>query len=571
MAIYKYSEASHDEVTSEDEDVLVHLLNSAGIRLTRRYASCDWIVAETDAEEMTAVVGALAWYYTPDRGDGLSEVGFSLAVDPGHRRQGIAKQLITKLVQRAKQLHVDVVTADVLSQHLPAMLVEFGFQPKEDDSLGMYELDLSGSALSASTTTTTHVCVVAHDGKGRRFLLQAALDDMVHAPVRESRELQLAAATLAQTELRSPVQPSELRRQQTVRSEDAVVAVFVAAEPVTPAVSAPNTGQPLTQVPDNEFDRGVLMIAQSYVDRAYAIMAASEYQNLAMICWRVPEQITDQLPKLRKYPDLPHCTLACFDLPTDENERNDLLDRARKSMDQLCSSFPVLSENCKTTGFARFAGSEEDPVVVTISCPGINDMRAELTRLLAENNVEIKSNFEFVPHITIGYLRKDDELEIDADRLAELSNLPLEVEHLALVAGDELIASSPLEGGEDKVQADFGRKGRRRTGQETSGPAVLETWEMSSGNYQFCLWEGKLPKTDAQAAREGKWLVDPPFEDLERRMAAGEDVNLLACSSAALLFLAEDEAVSDLVDFDDDVFVYVPARELFIDLQLKSA
>ena len=558
MANLKYSEVSNGELPTEDEDVLVHLLNSAGIRLTRRYANCDYIVAETEG----AAAGALAWYYIPDRGDGLAEVGFSLAVDPSLRRQGIAKQLITLLLDRAKRLHVDVVTADVLSQHLPALLVSLGFKPKDDDSLGTYELDMTGSVMSARVRAPTHVCVVAHNGAGRRFVLQSELNGY---------EPQVAAAALAQAELRASVPVSSLRRLQTMHSGDAVVALFVAPEPATQAANAPNPGQPIDAVPDNEFDRTALMLAQNYLDRAQVIDAASEYRKLAMVCWLVPDEVAAQFPQLRNYPDLPHCTLACFDLPEDEEQRSALIGRAELALRQLAASASALSENCKTTGVARFAGEEEDPVVVSLSCPGINDMRSALVGFLTANGVEIKSNFEFTPHITIGYLRKEDELGVSAEQLDQLANLPLRIESLALVAGDDLIASSPLLPDGKALSADFGRKGRRRIGQETTGPAVLETWEASGGGYQFCLWEGALPKLDSEAARDGKWIDEPPFDDLEKRSAAGEDINLLACSIAALSFLRESEAVSDLVDFDDDVFVYVQARELFIDLQLKQA
>jgi len=108
-----------------------------------------------------------------------------------------------------------------------------------------------------------------------------------------------------------------------------------------------------------------------------------------------------------------HLTLAYFGKVTDE----EWTDSARQQIAEVISAEiaadrePIHGEITAVTTF-ELAGEDEPPLVLLVDAPGLGEMRAALVKSVNSalgSDQEIKSNHDFMPHITLCYGANDSE------------------------------------------------------------------------------------------------------------------------------------------------------------------
>lgn len=94
----------------------------------------------------------------------------------------------------------------------------------------------------------------------------------------------------------------------------------------------------------------------------------------------------------------------------------------------------------KVQGMARFiSGDEQDAFVLTFDSPQIVPLRQKLANTLDWRGVQIPSEHGFIPHITLAYIGKDDDLPINT-----FESFDMTMDSLSLVNGNEVLLTVPL-------------------------------------------------------------------------------------------------------------------------------
>lgn len=125
-------------------DHLDHFLQFRIADLTVDPAAQQWLgrsIVLTEADGMRRVIGA-AGFHSPPEPDGRVEVGYR--VEPGHRRQGVATEVVRALFDWAHSQGVDKFRASVAPTNVGSLAIVrgFGFQ-----QVGVQIDDIDGEEL----------------------------------------------------------------------------------------------------------------------------------------------------------------------------------------------------------------------------------------------------------------------------------------------------------------------------------------------------------------------------------------------------------------------------------------
>jgi 2'-5' RNA ligase len=157
-----------------------------------------------------------------------------------------------------------------------------------------------------------------------------------------------------------------------------------------------------------------------YPTTAGPILMHNENDNSAMVAFRIPPALRDELQKHYSFMsdetrDNLHITLVFL---------GDSRTLDMNKVAQAVSEFASVARPIKTTlqGIARFvSGGEEDPIVATIDSPDLPEFRQELCAYLGKQGIPYHKNHGFIPHMTLAYIPAGDDMPIDTVEPMELN------------------------------------------------------------------------------------------------------------------------------------------------------
>lgn len=107
---------------------------------------------------------------------------------------------------------------------------------------------------------------------------------------------------------------------------------------------------------------------------------------------------------------------------------------------------------CKTQGIGVFDQDNDGrPFYCSVDAPGLAAMRTDLVEELGKRGIEVPSDYDFTPHMTIAYLADLEKIDLDKGS----PNVKWECGEICLVRGDEILHTSTLAGLE-KTAGGFG-------------------------------------------------------------------------------------------------------------------
>jgi len=181
---------------------------------------------------------------------------------------------------------------------------------------------------------------------------------------------------------------------------------------------------------------------EGWVKKNYAIFENAaddpDYSSNSMIAFMLPdtikEKIKAQFPFMSDevYDNL-HMTLAFLGETSDMDAIQVL-----KSMFETAEYQPKVAGQVQ--GLARFiSGGEQDAFVLTFDSPGLPLLYKTLSSNLDWKGVKTPSDHGFIPHITIAYIGKDDEIPADT-----FEPFDMEITDITLVNGDKVFLKVPF-------------------------------------------------------------------------------------------------------------------------------
>jgi len=166
-----------------------------------------------------------------------------------------------------------------------------------------------------------------------------------------------------------------------------------------------------------------------------------DFESSSMIAFMLPDDVKDQVkaafPFISDdiYNNL-HITLAFLG----DTGNVDIV-RTLWSMFEAAEGQPTI--NGQVQGMARFiSDDDQDAFVLTFDSPLIAKMRERLANTLDWRGVKMPSEHGFIPHITLAYIGKDEELPANTFEPFDLA-----IDSLALVNGNDVMLTVPLTGG----------------------------------------------------------------------------------------------------------------------------
>lgn len=165
-------------------------------------------------------------------------------------------------------------------------------------------------------------------------------------------------------------------------------------------------------------------------------------ESKSMIAFMLPEDVREQIRE--KFPFITdevynslHLTLAYLGETPD-------VDMVRSLWSMFEAADYQTPVQGKVQGLARFisADDDQDAFVLTFDSPDIHQLHRSLTNTLGWRGVRLPSEHGFIPHITLAYIGKDDELPANTFEPFDLA-----VTGIALVNGDDVMLNVPFTGG----------------------------------------------------------------------------------------------------------------------------
>jgi len=161
-----------------------------------------------------------------------------------------------------------------------------------------------------------------------------------------------------------------------------------------------------------------------------------DHTNSAMISLMIPDQLKADLQKA--YPfmddvtrDNLHITICYLgDVRTLDKEA------AVKALLYAASNVPPIK--AKLQGLARFVnGDEKDPIVLTFDSPQLMTLYRKIKMSLNDQKIPYHDEHGFIPHMTIGYVGKDEKMPIDT-----IEPLEINFSEMTLTAGATMIPAT---------------------------------------------------------------------------------------------------------------------------------
>lgn len=201
------------------------------------------------------------------------------------------------------------------------------------------------------------------------------------------------------------------------------------------AYSGPTAGTP---------EGGLALFDLALVRSASRIRAPhtkSEGMSGAMVALVAPDELVAGLKAagLMNFPDAPevhHITLAYLGKAAELDAST--RDRINEVVTQVASRHPALT--IEVGGIGMFApGPDGYPVYASATGPGLSQLQAELEREISVIT-DLPSQHGWVPHMTLGYLRGDVEIQA----LATDTKLSWVADQVSTHYGEEAVAQAPL-------------------------------------------------------------------------------------------------------------------------------
>jgi 2'-5' RNA ligase len=246
-----------------------------------------------------------------------------------------------------------------------------------------------------------------------------------------------------------------------------------------------------------------------------------------------------------------HLTLAYFGKVTDEQ----WTDAAQQQVAEVISSEiaserePIHGEITAVTTF-ELAGEDDPPLVLLVDAPGLGEMRAALVKSVNASlgsDQEIKSNHDFMPHITLCYGASDDEVAFAESLIGE----KVRFDGVELVWGEES-SVWPLRGA---ISNSEGPSGLRSEGIESTPSAQPGAQEGDSMPYEIVEMHPECDAGDPYAvvkSADGELMgCHPSEEDAKTQLAAlnaaekGQEDHPAEASADPLAIVIADEPTRD--------------------------
>jgi 2'-5' RNA ligase len=154
-----------------------------------------------------------------------------------------------------------------------------------------------------------------------------------------------------------------------------------------------------------------------------------------------------------------HVTLAFLG---DKNEVELDYDTIRKTLAAFASESMPLQGT--TGGVGRFSPSDSSdglsPIISLVNVPGLQKWRAALVQRLESIGVQVASDFDYTPHITLAYIPQNAPMPIES-----IPSIPLVFDRLCLAVGGDL-TSFPM--GDEQYPDYWEAKDRARRASQTA-------------------------------------------------------------------------------------------------------
>lgn len=179
-----------------------------------------------------------------------------------------------------------------------------------------------------------------------------------------------------------------------------------------------------------------------WVKKNYAIYENADNgmdsASKSMIAFMLPDDLREKIKTAfpfisdEVYNNL-HLTLAFLG----ETEDMDVI-KTLKSMFEAADYQPVVKGQVQ--GLARFiSGGEQDAFVLTFDSPAMPELHRRLSQAMDWKGVTIPHDHGFIPHITLAYIGKDDELPVST-----FEPFDMEITGMSLVNGNETFLAVPF-------------------------------------------------------------------------------------------------------------------------------
>jgi len=177
-------------------------------------------------------------------------------------------------------------------------------------------------------------------------------------------------------------------------------------------------------------------------------------KNHAMIALMLPDPLKAELQKA--YPFMDDATRNDLHITIVFLGDNRTLDKeaVMKALFDVGGNSPAIKG--KLQGIARFVGEgDADPIVVTFDSPQITKLYSAVCNALGRRKVPYHDNHSFIPHMTLGYIKKGEAMPVDT-----MEPMEINFSELSFVSGTEILpatlegwqAGSPYENSEKGIK-----------------------------------------------------------------------------------------------------------------------
>lgn len=188
-----------------------------------------------------------------------------------------------------------------------------------------------------------------------------------------------------------------------------------------------------------------------WVKQNYAIYtnedSGMDYASSSMIAFMLPEEVKADIKE--RFPFVQDDVLESLHLTMAFLGETEKLDMVKTLWAMFEAASYKGSIEGEVQGLARFiSGEDRDAFVLTFDSPHIIKLREALARELDWRGVSIPSEHGFIPHITLAYIDKDEDLPITT-----FEPFNLTIDRIDLVNGNSTLLSVPLSGMVNNTQA----------------------------------------------------------------------------------------------------------------------
>ncbi len=178
------------------------------------------------------------------------------------------------------------------------------------------------------------------------------------------------------------------------------------------------------------------------------VLAAPQHTG-AMIAYHLPQAIAEQLAVPEGEPaDELHITVAylgkALDIPF--GQRLKILAAVEHVLSKRLPFIATIS------GIGRFPASEssdwQDVIYAKVDAPELADIRQGIAERLADAGIQIATDHEFTPHVTLAYVQPEDP------SVSAIPDLTFTIDHLTTTFGDETVEHEFQRSAAEKVMAE---------------------------------------------------------------------------------------------------------------------